>query len=157
VPIHDGRRAPTRDTAPGGNRPWQSSSPCHRSRRGARLSARPRLHRQGGRRAMTSLQMRQRLVRGLPRLGRRCSVPRRICLVDPLRAGCRGPWLLNRRISTLPSLSLSDNPLNVSIPIPILRILAQPLRRSVSIKLSTSHVMFGLRPPKQGKSATTTS
>ena len=35
---------------------------------------------------MTSLQMRQQLVPGLLRLGRRCSVPRRIRLVDPLRA-----------------------------------------------------------------------
>jgi len=38
---------------------------------------------------MESLQMHQQLVPGLPRLGRRCSVPRRIRLVNPLRAGCR--------------------------------------------------------------------
>jgi len=43
---------------------------------------------------MTSLQMRQQLVPGRPRLGRRFSVPHRIRLVGPLRDGCRGPWLV---------------------------------------------------------------
>ena len=34
----------------------------------------------------------QQLVRELRPHGRKCSVPRRIRLIDPLLAGCRGPW-----------------------------------------------------------------
>ena len=81
--------------APCGSRPWLPfSSSFYCSRRGARLSVRPRLHRQGGRRrAVAFLRMRQQLVREIPRLGRRWSVPHRVYLVDPLQAGCRGPWL----------------------------------------------------------------
>ena len=82
-----------RDSAPGGNKPWLTSSPCRRSRRGARLTGRPRLRQQGSRRALTSPRMRQPLSQVLTPLARRCSVPRRIHLAGYLRRGRRGPWL----------------------------------------------------------------
>jgi len=74
-----------RDKGPGGYRPWLTSSPCRRRKRGAPLSERLRLHRQGDQRTSTSPLMCQPLSRALSPLGRRFSVPRRH-LVGLLRA-----------------------------------------------------------------------
>jgi hypothetical protein len=79
---------------------------------GDRLSSRPRLHQQRGRRAMTSLQMRQQLIRELRPLGRRCSVYPDVevlgflveILVDALLAGvdsCVGLYFFSTFLKSL--------------------------------------------------------